>query len=426
MQEAHDPYGALRQRDYRRLLAGNVLFTLGSGMQTVAVGWELWQRTGNPAALGISGLVQFVPVLMLALPAGQAADRYNRKKLLMVAQCLSLCTSVGLAALSFFEGPVELIYICLFMVGVARSFNVPARWALLPQVIPPEMLANAVTWNTSGFHVANVAGPALGGWVIYQALPYHAYLLTAFLVLCCVGLISTLQPRHVPKPKEPRTLKTLLAGIKFVWQTKPILATITLDLFAVLLGGATALLPIYATDILQVGPRGLGWLRAADALGALVMALIMAHRPPIRQMGKTLVIAVAGFGLATIFFGISESFPLSLALLLIVGAMDNISVVVRGTLVQTLTPEAMRGRVGAVNIVFVSSSNELGGFESGLTAYYFGAVASVVMGGIGTILVVLTVIALWPAILRLSLNPQPFVSVEEDPSTIEETLAPPV
>jgi MFS family permease len=423
-QDAHDPYGALRQRDFRRLLLGtSVLYTLGMEMQATVVGWELFRRTGSPAALGYAGLVQFLPVLLLALPAGQIADRKNRQWLLMAAQGLAAVTSLGLAALSFWQGPVPLMYLCLIMVGVARAFNVPARWALLPQVIGPELLPNAVTWNSSGFHIANVAGPALGGLVLIVAEPSAAYLLTAFCILCCIALIASIRPRAISRPKEVRSLETLLAGIRFVWRTKPILAAISLDLFAVLLGGATALLPVFAKEILHVGEWGYGLLRAAPALGAFVMGIVMAHHPPLRHAGKTILAAVTGFGVATIIFGLSDSFALSFAMMLLVGAFDNISVVVRGTLVQTLTPEPMRGRVGAVNIIFVSSSNELGAFESGITAELFGPVASVLMGGYGTVLVVAWVMVVWPQVIRLSLLP-PSAADQELVAAVEETAPP--
>ncbi len=407
-------------------MCGTVLYTLGIEMQAVAVGWELYVRTESPAALGFAGLAQFIPVLLLALPAGQAADRYDRKKLLMSAQFLAGLTSLVLAALSFWQGPVLLMYLCLLVVGVARAFAVPARWSLLPQVIPPEQLHNAVTWNSSGFQIANVAGPALGGLVLASVHAAGVYLLTALAIFGCVLLVSTVRPRPVERPKEKRSLQTLLAGIRFVWHTKAILATITLDLFAVLLGGATALLPIFARDILHAGPWEFGVLRAAPSLGAFVMALALVHLPPMRNAGRVLLAAVAGFGIATIFFGLSENLSLSCAMLLLIGAFDNISVVVRGTLIQTLTPEAMRGRVGAVNIVFVSSSNELGAFESGITAYYFGPVASVVMGGVGTVLVVLTVMGLWPAITRLSLARPVAPEEVEEAVVAEERAMPPI
>ncbi len=266
MQEAHDPYGALRRPDYRRLLIGGVLFTIGTEIQAVAVGWELYQRTGSPLALGLTGLAQFLPVLLLALPAGHTADRFDCKKVLLAAQGLGMVTSLVLAALSFWQAPVYLTYVCLLVVGVARAFSVPARWALLPRMIPLELLPNAVTWNSSGFQVANVTGPALGGYALSLMAPGGAYLITACCALCCVGLVSTIRAQHVAHHREPPSLETLLAGLRFVWRSKAILSTISLDLFAVLLGGATALLPVYARDILLVDENGFGWLRAAPAL----------------------------------------------------------------------------------------------------------------------------------------------------------------
>jgi MFS family permease len=277
-----------------------------------------------------------------------------------------------------------------------------ARGALLFLLVPAEHLANAVTWNSSGFQIANVAGPALGGLLIAVLdRVAGAYLLAAGCLLVCVGLLIPISPRPAARSSEPRSLRSLLAGIRFVWSTKPMLAAITLDLFAVLLGGATALLPIYATVILRVGPHEYGWLRAAPALGALLIAVVMAHRPPLQHAGRTLLLVVAGFGGAWIVFGLSTNVWLSFVMLGLTGALDNVSVVIRGTLMQTLTPDEMRGRVAAVNAIFISSSNELGAFESGITADWFGPVASVVGGGIGTILVVLAVMLRWPQLLRL-------------------------
>jgi len=418
----HDPYAALRHRDYRHLLAGSVLASIGSEAQAVAVGWELYQRTGSPSALGLVGLVQFLPVLLLSLPAGQAADRYSRKGLMMAAQGTAMLASLGLAALSLLEGPIPLIYVCLLVAGCARAFSAPARWSLVPLVVPESLLANAVTWNSSGWQIAAVTGPALGGLLIALAgRAAEAYLLAAACALTCAGLVATIRPRPAERTSEAPSLASLLAGVRFVLRTELILATITLDLFAVLLGGATALLPIFAKDVLEVGPVGLGWLRAAPALGALAMAITMAHRPPLARAGRALLLAVAGFGAMMVVFGLSRNFLLSFVALAVAGALDNISVVVRGTLVQVLTPDAMRGRVSAVNAVFVSSSNELGGFESGMTADWFGAVASVVGGGVGTILVVLAVMHRWPSVLRLGrLQPGEggILAVEEGASAV--------
>jgi len=398
----HDPYAALRHRDYRHLLAGSVLASIGSEAQAVAVGWELYRRTGSASALGLVGLVQFLPVLLLSLPAGQVADRYSRKGLLLAAQGTAMLASLGLAMLSLLEGPIPLVYLCLLLAGCARAFSAPARWSLVPLVVPEALLANAVTWNSSGWQIAAVAGPALGGLLIALAgRAAEAYLLAACCALTCAGLVATIRPRPAERASEAPSLASLLAGVRFVLRTELILATITLDLFAVLLGGATALLPIFAADILKVGPVGLGWLRAAPALGALGMAVTMAHRRPLARAGRALLLSVAGFGVMMVVFGLSPNFPLSFVGLAVAGALDNVSVVVRGTLVQVLTPDAMRGRVSAVNAVFISSSNELGAFESGMTAHWFGPIASVVGGGVGTILVVLAVMLRWPSVLRL-------------------------
>jgi MFS family permease len=468
MPDSHDPYGALRFPDYRRLLGGSILASIASNVQSVAVGWELYERTNSAAALGMVGLVQFLPILLLSLPAGQVADRYSRKGQFLIAQAGTALASLGLLALSASQGPVQLIYLCLLLGGISQAFATPARWSLVPQVVPAPLLSNAVTWNSSGFQVASVAGPALAGlilWALGNGVPdspgssgttpvspatgvspaVWVYGLAAVCSLACVGLILFIRPQSEVQRGAAISLRSLLAGIEFVWSSKLMLAAITLDLFAVLLGGATALLPIFAKDILQVGPAGLGWLRAAPAVGAFLMALVLAHRPPMRRPGVSLLWAVVGFGLATIvfglatnlvqltavvlgtspelveqgLFGLSASFILSFLMLALTGALDNISVVVRGTLVQVLTPDSMRGRVSAVNGIFISSSNQLGDFESGVTAWLFGPVISVVGGGIGTILVVLVVMLAWPQIIGL--GPLHAVQVPESPEAPDIT-----
>jgi len=411
MQDGHDAYAALRNPHYRRLLLGSLLASAGHEMQSVAIGWDLYQRTHSATALGLVGLVQFLPVFLLALPAGHAADRFDRRRLVLASQTGMAVASLGLAFLSFLHGPavLPLMYVCLLAGGICQAFNFPARWSLLPGVVTDAELHNAITWNSSTWQVASVVGPALGGLVIAATGSAAGdYLLAAFCALACAGLMLTIRLRTTRPAKAATSLVSFLGGLRFVWETKPVLATITLDLFAVLLGGATALLPIFAEDILHVGATGLGWLRAAPSLGALGMALVLAHRAPLRRPGRTLLWAVAGFGAATIGFGLSKIFLLSFVLLALTGALDNISVVIRGTLVQVLTPDELRGRVTAVNAVFIVSSNELGAFESGITAQVFGAVASVVGGGIGTILVVMAVAWTWPEILRLGpLKPTP-------------------
>jgi MFS family permease len=422
MPAGHDPYAALRSPDYLRLLGINVLGATGFGMQFLAVEWELYQRTESAAALGFVGLVQFVPVLLLAIPAGHLADRMSRKWLFFFAQALMMLASAGLTAVSYFDLPVPLVYACLLLIGIGRAFSAPARWALLPQVVPMEAMSNAVTWNSSGWQVATTVGPTLGGWLIAlteRATGVYAVGATGYFICTILAATMRLRAAAAPTDRAPASLDTYLAGLRFVWNTPLILATITLDLFAVLLGGATALLPIYAKVILDIGPTGLGVLRAAPSIGALAMALLMAHRPPLKHAGRALLSCVAGFGLATIVFGISTDPTVSFVMLALTGALDNVSIVVRGTLVQLLTPDAMRGRVSAVNTIFIVTSNEVGAFESGMTAAAFGPVASVVGGGIGTLVVVGWVMMKWPQVLRLGPLNNPTGTLYTEPAEEE-------
>jgi MFS family permease len=400
--DRHDPYASLRHRDFLLFLIASMLSTVGAEMQTVAVGWQLYERTGSAMSLGLVGLVQAVPVLLLALPAGQVADRFRRKDVVMATQLLMGLASLGMTVASALQAPVAWMYVFLFVTGVAGAFSFPARWAFVPELVEPALYHNAVTWRSSGWQCAAVVGPALGGLGIafwHSATPVYA--IDAGIGLVVAGVVASLAGRPRPTGTQSLSWRSLLAGVEFVRKSDLILATITLDMFAVLLGGAISLLPIYAKDILHVGPSGLGWLRAAPSLGALSMAMLIAHRPPMRQAGPTLLAAVAGFGAATIVFGLSRSYELSWAMLFLTGALDNISVVIRGTLIQTLTPDAMRGRVSAVNSVFIGMSNELGAFESGLVARLLGPVVSVVAGGVGCLLVVLGVATLWPSVRLL-------------------------
>ena len=375
---------------------------MGQQMLSVAIGWELYERTHSALALGLVGLVQVLPAIFLALLAGQLADQFDRRRIVLITQgVLALC-SIGLALISYGQGLVLLIYLCLFIIGTARAFNNPARAALLPQLVPKEIFSNAVTWNSSGFQLAAMLGPALAGLLIaVQKSATWVYIFCALSALIFFGCLFLIKGRQAERSTEPVTFKSLAAGFSFVWQTKIILAALTLDLFAVLLGGATTLLPLFAKDILHVGPDGLGWLRAAPAIGAFMMALTITYLPTMSQAGKTLLWAVGGFGAATIGFGLSQSFWFSLFMLVLIGALDSISVVVRQTLVQLRTPDEMRGRVSAVNGMFISTSNELGGFESGIAASLFGPVLAVVGGGIGTIAVVIAIAIIWPEIRKL-------------------------
>lgn len=398
----HDSYAALRHPSFRRILTGNVLAGAAFEMQNAAVSWELYERTHSAIALGNIGLVQFLPVLLLAIPAGHLADKFSRQWLAVSALGIALCATTGLELLSYFQGPIPLIYLCLFVHGVSRALSAPARSALLPMVVPHHDLANAITWASSGWQVAQTTGPALAGWIIaWTSGPRNVYLLTAAMTMLAATSIATARPRPAVKMTEPLSLRSLLAGVRFVWTHQLLLAALSLDLFAVLFGGATALLPIFAQDILHVDATGFGWLRAAPSIGAIIMGVALAHIPPLRRAGRTLLYAVAGFGLATIGFGLSRDPFISFGLLALLGALDNISIVVRGTLVQKLTPDNMRGRVSAVNSIFIVTSNELGAVESGYTAAWFGPVLSVVLGGIGTIAVVIAAAIHWPQVRRL-------------------------
>ncbi|MHC5595015.1 MAG: MFS transporter, partial [Nostoc sp.] len=321
--------------------------------------------------------------------------------MLLSVMLLALC-SLALALLSYTQGAIFLIYACLVLTGIARAFLKPASDALMWQLIPVSAFTNAATWNSSSFQLAAVIGPAFGGFGI--ALLESAtgvYVLAAIAALLCFILTLAIKEQKVIRSTEPISFKALAAGAKFVWQNQLILAAITLDMFAVLLGGAIALLPIFAKDILHVGPVELGYLQAAHSIGALTMAITLAYLPPLRKAGPALLWSVVGFGVVTIIFGLSRSFWLSMLMLILGGALDSISVVIRHTLVQIRTPDHLRGRVAAINSVFISASNELGGFESGLTAALFGPVISVVGGGIGTILVVIATAMIWPGIRKL-------------------------
>jgi len=393
----HDPYSAWRHRDFNLYAGGYGLALIGQQIQSTALLWEIYERTGRKMDLGWIGLVQALPVMLLALPAGHVADRYDRRKVVMAAQVIAVLCSIALAILSWASVHRGVSYIWMYgpllLSSAGFTFGRAARHAILPALVPKDVFTNAVTWNSSIFELSSVVGPAAGGLVIAARLGGSESLWFAY-VLAVIGqslyllFLALIRSRPIAPPRGRVVDDGLASGLRFVWRQKIILATITLDLFAVLLGGATYLLPAIAKEILHVGPVGFGWLRAAPALGAVSMAMLLAHRPPMQRAGRTLLFAVAAFGAATIVFGFSRSFPLSLLMLYLTGAFDNISVVVRHTLVQVLTPDDMRGRVSAVNNVFIGASNELGGLESGFTAQLFGLMPSIVGGGLGTLAVV--------------------------------------
>ena len=395
------PYAVLRNRNFLLYLIGRFVASIGQQMLTVAVGWELYERTHSALNLGLVGLTNMLPMFLFTLPAGHLADTLNRKRIILAMLALSVLASAGLAVASALHAPVAWTYAALFLAATARTFMWPASAAFLPQLVSRHSFARAVTWSTGSFQLSSVIGPAAGGALI--AMTGHAapvYVLNAAAVLVCLTLMGMVHYHRTSPPREPMTLASLALGFRFVFSTRIILGIITLDMFAVLLGGATTLLPVYAKDILHVGPHGLGFLQSALPIGSLLCALVVAHRPPIEKAGRALLSAVVVFGLATIGFGLSRWFALSFAMLTLCGAADNVSVIIRHTLVQLLTPDDKRGRVSAVNSLFIGTSNELGGFESGMVAHWLGPVFSVVTGGVGTILVVVAVALVWPEVRR--------------------------
>jgi MFS family permease len=381
---------------FRLFQIARFCIVLCTEMQSVAVGWQVYEITKRPLDLGLTGLVQFLPGVLLFLVTGHAADRFDRRKLLTACYAgYGLCSALLLAITVHAKvlhntGSVAPIFAILFLLGVVRSFSMPTSRALLPQLVPEEQLPSAVAWNLSTFQAANILGPSIGGLLYAFSRGPAAVYATAFFGSALAVITTFRIDTHAgPRVRGPYTLQTVLAGFRYILAHKLVLGSISLDLFAVLLGGAVALLPVYAKEILRTGPWGLGLLRTAPGIGAGVMALLLAYKPIRRRAGATMLWCVAGFGVFTMVFGFSRSLPLSLISLFFVGAADMVSVVVRGVLIQIETPDEMRGRVNAVDMIFIGASNELGEFESGLAAQWLGAVPAVVLGGVGTILVTL-------------------------------------
>lgn len=427
-----DNYAVFRLRDFRLYMTGRLFAVVGAQMLTVAVGWELYERTNSALALGIVGLVEMIAMFACVLPAGHIADNVNRKRIILTALAVSSCASLGLAVISWNHAPVALIYACLFTSATARTFLWPASSAFLTSLVPRELFPRAVTWNSGVFQLSSVVGPALGGVLIalLKKVSDHPaafiYVINFCTAATCFFTVKMIRAKQAEKRGEPMTLKSLATGFNFVFSQRLILGMITLDMFAVFLGGATSLLPVFAKDILHSDADGLGLLQAALPLGSVLCALYLAHRPPLQKAGRALLWCVVVFGVATILFGLCNQYAfgkwlglnwpdpvwfwLAFAMLFVCGAADNVSVVVRHTSVQLLTPDDKRGRVSAVNSLFIGTSNELGGFESGSVAHLFGpamgnaittgALISVVSGGIGTILVVGAVAYFWPEIRK--------------------------
>lgn len=450
---ARDPYAAMRHAGYRRYLVGNLLFNTGRQALSVAIAWQIYQWTNSATALGLVGLVNVIPLIALVLPAGVLADRVDRRRIVSHTMWASAVLSCALVlvthyhaalpdagplraanhllraiALVFerhvdpatlhFENPaLPLIFLILSLQSTARVFSNPARAALVPLLVPVHAVSNAVTWSASSFELSTVVGPALGGFIVAAGGYTPVYLLDFAASVTFALLMFGVHVKPVVRPAGT-TAPDALAGVRFIWRRKAILAAITLDLFAVLLGGAVALLPIYADKILHVGPAGLGWLRAAPALGAITMAFLVTHLPAAKRPGLGMLWSVAGFGAAIVLFGLSTNFWLSMTALYLSGVCDNFSVVVRHTLVQMLTPDVLRGRVTAFNQLFIGSSNEISELRAGLAAALFGPVAAAAGGGIGTILVTLIVALALPALKTVPPLPQLKAEPED-----EETAA---
>lgn len=390
----------MAQRAFLRLWCARLAGTTANQMLMVAVGWQMYELTGSAWDLGLIGLYQFTPALLLSLWAGHVADRHHRGRI--VAACLALQCAASLVLMQASSGEWasrELLLGVSLLLGAVRAFQMSAQQALTPLLVPMPLLQRATAFSSAGMQAAIMGGPALGG-LIFVAGADKVYATGALLMAIGSVMILRLRYEHIPPPREPVTLRSLLAGVHFIWNRKVVLGAVSLDLFAVLLGGATALLPMFARDILHVGPEGLGMLRAAPAAGAVAVSVVLSRWPLRNRVGRTLLIAVALFGACMVTFGLSTSFFLSLFALAVSGGADMISIVVRQTLVQLETPDAMRGRVGAVNGVFIGASNQLGEFESGATAALLGPVGSVVLGGIGTVLIAVGWRRLFPSLAQ--------------------------
>jgi len=395
---------AFRSPDFRYFMTARFLVTASSEMQSVAVGWQIYSLTHRPMDLGLVGLAQFAPGILLFLAAGHTADRIPRNRILRTCYgAFSICSLLLLALTVRGLTAVWPIYAVLLLNGIVRVFNGPASQALLPSLVPNEHFPNAVAWSMSTFQTAMIFGPMAGG-VVYGIFssPIPVYCFAAIAYLSALLLLWRIRVQSATSPRTPASLTMVLEGFRYIWRNKLILGGISLDLFAVLLGGAVALLPVYAREILNTGAYGLGLLRSAPSIGAVIMAIALAHWPLRRRAGLTMLGCVFGFGVFTVVFGLSRNIALSLAALVLLGACDMVSVIVRHTLVQLATPDAMRGRVSAVNMLFIGASNEVGQFESGLTAQWFGTVPAVVLGGAGTVTIVLLWTWLFPSLRRVN------------------------
>ncbi|HMV43084.1 MAG TPA: MFS transporter [Leptospiraceae bacterium] len=403
-----DNYAVLRILDFRNYVIARFLAVVGIQVQAVVVGWQVFDKTNDPLALGLVGLFEIIPAISVALFAGHLADLKDRKTIVLICYFVLLFCSASLLLLSTSilnlpANNVYPIYGIIFISGIARGFLNPTLAAFMAQLVPKHYYPNSSAWNSIAWQVAAVCGPALGGILYGFNGPILAYAVDASLLIAAIVFYMRILPKPLPERKQGESIfESLFTGFRFVFSNQVMLAAMSLDMFAVLFGGAVALLPVFAKDILNVGPEGLGILRASPAFGASIMAILLAHKPPRENAGQILLIAVAGFGVCMLLFGISSNFYLSVFLLGMSGVFDSVSVVLRSTIMQTFTPETMRGRVASVNSIFIGSSNELGAFESGVTAKIMGAIPSVVFGGIMTMLIVMITGAFAPKLRKLN------------------------
>lgn len=402
----HDALAVLKLKDFRLFLSFRFFMTIAAQMQSIIVGWQVYELTHDPLSLGLIGLAEALPFISVALYAGHIADRFNRKKIILWFDLLFLFASGLLLLITYHKTGiigkfgVLPIYLCVAISGIARAFLYPATIALMAQVVPRSLYTNSSTWNSTTWHVAAITGPAIGGLVYGFFGVKVAYMTVIMSMLVSVVLLSIIRSRPVPAIDEKETLMQRLSnGIRFVFSNQLLLGAMALDMFAVLFGGAVAMLPVFAAEVLKVGPEGLGLLRAAPMVGAVLMSVVLAYRPPIVRAGRLLMIGVAGFGLSIICFALSTNFFLSMGLLALSGMFDNISVVIRSATMQLVTPDEMRGRVASVNSIFIGSSNEIGSFESGVAAKLMGLIPSVIFGGMMTLGIV-GVTAKWAPKLR--------------------------
>jgi len=407
----HDAYAVLKIKDFRLLLLSRFVITFAIQMQSIVVGWQIYEMTKDPLSLGLIGLSEAIPFLALAFFSGHVADTFNRRKIILlslfvyfISAFVLMFFTTKLSSILVLYGTLP-IYLIIAITGASRAFLYPAQTAFMAQLVPRELYANSSTWNSTTWHIAAVLGPAMGGLIYGFMGITNAYLIVVVFVAIGFLLFLNISPKYLPVKETKETiLQSISVGIKFVFRNQIFLGALSLDMFAVLFGGAVAMLPVFAAEVLFVGPQGLGFLRAAPAVGAVLMSIYLAYYPPFKNTGKKLFISVAGFGISIILFAISKNFYISLMLLALGGMFDNISVIIRHTILQLYTPDHMRGRVAAVNSIFIGSSNEIGSFESGVAARFLGLIPSVIFGGSMTLLITGFTAKFSPILRKLNLS----------------------